>query len=219
MARYWFRLISLTALKHPSLNHLVHLLPRLQNLIAAFSTTRRVIRLGHAVESFEAFWTFAKDPAPLFKPDGEQRLLARLAFFQSILSIFNDISDDIVCFGRIGFLDKSYETSWAPVSARLWFTNILIDLNQNRSDARALSRTISAADPAKEDVVDLKDRRYWLELSMWKLLADLAFCAVDVWPKAKVFADGTGDVVQAWGALASAVLGGLKGVNWMLLRA
>ncbi|KAI9027882.1 peroxisomal biogenesis factor 11 [Hyaloraphidium curvatum] len=193
------------------------LLPRMQALISQFSITRKVLRLGHYVESFEAFWGFVKDPAPLMDGEGEPRTLARLAFLNSVLCIFNDISDDFCCLSKIGFLDKWWDRTFSPISARLWFSCILIDINGNRADYRAVDRRLATesarigknGDSSSSRAAALEDlarKRFWLDLSLYKLLADAAFCSVDVWPNAALYADGFGDRVQAWSALISGVL-------------
>lgn len=93
-------------------------------LVAAFSIARKVFRLGHMVEPLTSFW----------------RCDSTWDGCNAILSVLNDLSDDVVCLSKIKFVDGGTGVWCEWVSNWLWMICILMDLNDVFCDYRKSSR-------------------------------------------------------------------------------
>ncbi|KAI8924199.1 peroxisomal biogenesis factor 11-domain-containing protein [Entophlyctis helioformis] len=176
-------------------------------IASQFSTTRKIIRLGHWLEPLNDHLALAKDGYVKLSPsmsvsDKTIRVLAPLAAW---LGIINDISDDIVCVGKLGLVDKAW-VKWAtPISDRLWYASIFIDLHEAANGLRklryAMQQTTDAVERAK---IQAKVTMQYVTLA--KLSMDFVFCSVDVFELGDRVSDGW----QAVTGFAAAILGTYK---------
>jgi hypothetical protein len=168
---------------------------RLEHLISAFSTTRKVIRLGHAVEPFSTWHGLVQT---LDKP-GKYHALGILS---AALGVVNDCSDDIICLSKLQVIDKHHRVRWEPISARLWFTCISIDLYTTYMEYKELENQLKDDIAMGRRVEAKQEKHYWLQVTLIKLLADALFCSVDLNSKAYI----EPDQVQAWSGMISGIL-------------
>ncbi|KXS12402.1 hypothetical protein M427DRAFT_34777 [Gonapodya prolifera JEL478] len=124
------------------------------------------------------------------------------------LSTANDMSDDLACLGRIGAIPKSYQSQFEPISARLWFTGISLDihallhhLNGTYQKRHSLLSGAEKTQQARDDIKKLDWSLFMLRLQLIKLLADGVFCWCDVNP-----ATPNADGLQTVSGLVSGVL-------------
>nr|KAJ3419475.1 hypothetical protein HK105_006907 [Polyrhizophydium stewartii] len=180
---------------------------RASKIAAQFSITRKIVRLGHWLESYNDHLELAKEglftvDASLSPAERTARLLAPLSAW---IGIVNDLSDDVVCIGKMGLIDKSW-VKWAtPISDRCWYMSIFIDLHANVTGTRKLLRAHAAAtDPAER--AKIADKLWTQRISFAKLLADFMFCTIDVFEMGDRVSDGW----QAVSGLVAALLGTCK---------
>lgn len=206
---------------------------RTKNVVSTFSTFRKVIRLGHAidpgVELFEDHWSTVlalighqqqKDAVRLSFPQ-------LLALFNCVISFINDIVDDMICLSKIGALDKKYKgPKWEKASALLWYTTIFIDgrdafnalmenynkerklLSQRKSYINNNDDDKNAKAETDKQLAAVLAKRSLLYVNVSKLLCDGVFCTVDVF-EPKDISDGW----QAVSGLISGILGAYK--HWV----
>ena len=95
------------------------------------------------------------------------------------------------------------ENSWsywaAPISDRLWYSGIIIDIHANIAGYKSL-----VLEHQKEDDKVLAQKMFISRLSLVKLVADFIFCSIDV------FHIRVSDGVQAISGLIAALLGTQK---------
>ena len=82
-----------------------------------FSNTRKIIKLAHFLQPLSVSLKLVHTK--------DTNILPQMA---AIVGTVNDLSDDIVCLSKIGLLNSKYSTKYAPISDRLWFLSILLDL-------------------------------------------------------------------------------------------
>ncbi|KAF9577732.1 hypothetical protein BGW38_006869 [Lunasporangiospora selenospora] len=134
---------------------------RVKALAKQFSTTRKILRLGHFVEPLAVVLALASKLKVHFLKRGllqsvlgdqsstkpsvlisgassslssaswRTTIRERLENLSSVLGLCQDISDDIYCLGVIGFLDRSFTDKAEPWSNRLWMVGVSIDLHEN----------------------------------------------------------------------------------------
>jgi len=170
---------------------------RLEHLVSAFSTTRKVIRLGHAVEPFGSWHKLVSD-----MKHGTLETFHALNMLNASLSVLNDISDDIVCLSKLQVLDKRWKVKFEPLSARLWFTCISLDLYTNYMEYRALDKQVKRDAAVGVEDAKVHERYFWAQVTLLKLLADAVFCSVDLNNTNYV----EPDQVQAWSGMISGLL-------------
>ena len=145
---------------------------RLGSLSTQFSITRKILRLGHFMEPFNDSLSIIKDPVFL---DTQQRL----APLNCALSFINDLVDDGICLSKIGVMDKSWTQRLTYYSDRLWYSTIFIDIHSN---IMGMLELFKKRDDEKS--MELKNqisyKIFMQQISLYKLLADFAFCSVDV---------------------------------------
>ncbi|KAJ3304951.1 hypothetical protein HDV03_002181 [Kappamyces sp. JEL0829] len=169
---------------------------RAKQLSSHFSLVRKVIRLGHFLEPLN-------DGLELCKEPGFDTLAQRLAPLNVVIGIVNDVSDDIICLCKMGVLDKPWLERCTPISDRLWYTSIFIDIHANLTDTLKLQeKTRLESDAAARK--KLEDKVFMARVSLAKLLADYVFCTIDV------FHLSVSDGWQAVSGLVAAVLGTYK---------
>ncbi|KAJ1557506.1 hypothetical protein HK405_015859, partial [Cladochytrium tenue] len=169
---------------------------RLDRLISHMSLSRKVVRLFHVLEPLQALRDLlyaAPRGAPLLLP-----------LLSATVGLANDVSDDLVCWSKLGVLPPEVARTFTPWSDRLWFASIFIDARDLALDraetlaklraARAALATAGAvtkgkAPPAAEAaevealrarVAGLQARVRLQRISGLKLTADLIFCTADV---------------------------------------
>jgi len=155
------------------------LYPRLIAMTSQFSNTRKIIRLAHFLEpytDFKEYVTGARNLPPIALP--YENVVDTLGFINSIIGIFNDIFDDLYCLGKIGILDKSVAKRAEPIAIKLWFINIILDIHEIIFRIWLLNEKIKQPKEklTKSDLEKLKDRKYWLCISLAKLTMDFGFC-------------------------------------------
>jgi hypothetical protein len=145
---------------------------RLGSLANQLSTTRKLIRLGHCLEPFA-------DSIQILKDKNFNTTDQKLAPLNAALSFTNDIVDDMICLAKIGVIDKSWGSKLTPLSDRLWYSTIFIDVHANLSATRELvqKRDAERSTELKLQISHKIDMQY---VSLVKLLADFVFCSVDV---------------------------------------
>jgi hypothetical protein len=177
---------------------------RLKALAKQFSTTRKVLRLGHFIDPMASVLTLAVTLRSNLRKQGLHRTLDkapsqkwgntlrdRLGYLNTILGFVQDISDDIYCLGVIGVLDRSFSDKAEPWSNRLWMVGVTIDLHENLQTIRDVRKQIKAleaqiATEGGQDVEQDKSRQaqyiklttklHWLKVTTVKLGGDFLFC-------------------------------------------
>ncbi|KAF9141788.1 Peroxisomal membrane protein PMP27 [Mortierella sp. GBA39] len=180
---------------------------RLKALAKQFSTTRKVLRLGHFIDPMASVLTLAValrsnlrkqglrqtlDKAPSQK--WSNTLRGRLGYLNTVLGFVQDISDDIYCLGVIGVLDRNFSDKAEPWSNRLWMVGVSIDLHENLQTIRDVRKQITALEvqmaiEGDQDVEQEKSRQaqhvklttklHWLKVTTVKLGGDFLFCGYD----------------------------------------
>lgn len=100
-------------------------------------------------------------------------------------------------------LDKRWIDICTPLSDRLWFSGIFIDVHANLTDYQNL-RFKFEKETDKEAKGKLADKMFISRISLAKLLADFVFCSIDV------FHLDVNEGFQCVSGLTAAILGTLK---------
>ncbi|GAB5587827.1 hypothetical protein Unana1_02727 [Umbelopsis nana] len=99
----------------------------LSALASQFSTTRKIIRLGHIIEpTAELYNAYVSAPKTL-PATTKERIASFLSIMSLVFGIGNDLADDIFCLSKIGVLPANWAKKAEPWSYRCWFAAILID--------------------------------------------------------------------------------------------
>lgn len=107
----------------------------LSALASNFSTTRKIIRLGHIIEPTAELYNAAYTSSPKKLPTTTtERLLSFLSILGLVFGVGNDLADDVFCLSKIGVLPASWAKKAEPWSYRCWFAAILIDIHQMTRD-------------------------------------------------------------------------------------
>ena len=93
---------------------------------SSFSISRKMIRLGHWLESLHAF----------------SNAKSTVDSASALNGVFNDVFDDIVCLGKINLIDPSWSEFAAPLSDRLWLVSIFIDISQTVKQLKVQKDTL-----------------------------------------------------------------------------
>ncbi|KAF9328615.1 Peroxisomal membrane protein PMP27 [Podila minutissima] len=192
--QYFAKVFLWLFLSNPKQSEL--LASRIKALAKQFSTTRKVLRLGHFIDPMATVlhmgavlvhnvqkqgWksTLAR------KPDASWRntVRERLGDMNNAIGFVQDISDDIYCLGVIGVLDRSFADKAEPWSNRLWMVGVSIDLHENLQSIWDVKQQIKALQGEDEKVVaqraKLENKLHWLQVTTVKLSGDFLFCAYD----------------------------------------
>ncbi|KAI8811927.1 peroxisomal biogenesis factor 11 [Cladochytrium replicatum] len=132
-------------LHHAFIDASIHPVERTQKFVSALSTSRRLVRLFHALEPIRDLQEhFSSLRTGKSKPlTARQQIRRNLAIFASAIGIVNDISDDVVCFVKIGVLKNPATLARATiVSDRLWYTGIHIDVHEHLQQLYDLNVTL-----------------------------------------------------------------------------
>lgn len=149
---------------------------RLRPFISQMSLTRKVIKLGHGIFPYIEL---RKGP------------LRTLVLVRAVVEFLNDFWDDVYCLSRIGFLKSPKIQRWSETWAnRAWMMGIIMDLHAIMQRRKVMK--VKLATPTEKKLLDvggsihdedrLKEQKrlaveaYWIDVSIVKLLADLAFC-------------------------------------------
>ncbi|KAG0270125.1 hypothetical protein DFQ27_000426 [Actinomortierella ambigua] len=195
---------------------------RVKALAKQFSTTRKVLRLGHFVDPLATVLMLYKTTRAKVREQGLTRTVLekpksetwrdvtrnRLGDLCTVLGLVQDIADDLYCLGSIGVLDKVWADKSEPWSIYLWMVGVTIDLQENLQsiyDARQQLKQI-AAEKGRESPEYAKQARkiHWLQVTTVKLGGDFLFCSYDALHCS--FSDG----FQAVTGLASGLAGAYK---------
>jgi hypothetical protein len=162
---------------------------RVSSLVSAFSSARKIIRLGHFVEPYSQLREVMYPAATVSRPLSSWKLDNALAFVNASLSILNDFSDDVVCLAKIGVMNKEVGKRFEPISNALWFTcicldirSLVLDIHSSRDKMRKIntSKDLDAAEKRMQsDAASQKLGLQWI--SLLKLSGDFCFCTYDVW--------------------------------------
>ncbi|KAG0041673.1 hypothetical protein BGZ83_001459 [Gryganskiella cystojenkinii] len=212
---------------------------RIKALAKQFSTTRKVLRLGHFVDPMATVLhlcatlsmnckRYGSLAAAIRKPQNQTwrtTVRDRLGMLNSVLGFCQDISDDIYCLGVIGVLDRSFSDKAEPWSNRLWMIGVSIDLHENLQSIMDVRRQIKALENScnigKEGTVEGEESRrvklaqlgnklHWLQVTTVKLGGDFLFCGYDNLHCS--FSDG----FQAVSGLTSGIAGAYKFVGKLM---
>jgi hypothetical protein len=129
---------------------------RLSALVKAFSTTRKIIRLGHWLEPYEEIINWLAS-MPIRSKHANQQLAKTASKSMStivlakwlwdgvppVVGFLNDLFDDIYCLCRINCLPKWMEDPSEIWSLRCWFLGIWLDLYNNTMEQLAVKRKIN----------------------------------------------------------------------------
>ncbi|KAF9350633.1 hypothetical protein BGX34_001072 [Mortierella sp. NVP85] len=177
---------------------------RMKALAKQFSTTRKVLRLGHFIDPMASVLTLAVTTRASLRQNGLRKTLDkspsetwrntardRLGNLNNVLGFCQDIVDDIYCLGVIGVLDRSFTDKAEPWSNALWMAGVSIDLHENIQSIRDVRQQIKALE-AKGPSIDeneekarsaqltkLTTKLHWLKVTTVKLSGDFMFCAYD----------------------------------------
>jgi len=188
---------------------------RVKALAKQFSTTRKVLRLGHFVDPLSAVLTLAATLSMNYQKKGSLAAVMRkpcnqtwrdttrerLGMLSSVLGFCQDISDDIYCLGVIGVLDRSFSDKAEPWSNRLWMIGVSIDLHENLQSIMDVRRQIKTLEKTKEileekeqarcaTLAQLSNKLHWLQVTTVKLGGDFMFCGKEVWTHVCYFCSG-----------------------------
>lgn len=228
-----------------------------QSLCSSFSTARKIIRLGHWIEGITDIIDFCQStstvlstvssavpstisststvPSPILSSQistltffDKARLSQLLTFIHLCLGVMNDLTDDIVCLSKIGFLDSRWSSLFSPISDRLWYLSLLMDLycSYNQLDTQrsnlhlfqsiphpnnqknTINQSINTKEENKEfNLKDRIERIHLLKMGILKLGVDWLFCTIDVFGLQD---KGLPEWVQVAAGFVSAVLGNYK---------
>jgi hypothetical protein len=126
-----------------------------------------------------------------------------------LIGITNDVVDDIICLSILGVLESSYITKCTPISDRLWYSSIFIDIHSNWVDTMGLIESYDTElnSKAKDKIAQ---KIFMARISLMKLLADFVFCTVDVFEM--------GDKVSPGWQNTSGLLAALFGVYKLYVK-
>lgn len=166
-----------------------------KSLASNLSTVRKVIRIGHFLDPITALIDSRSEKLVT--------LVQRLAPLGHSIGIVNDMADDLICFIKLGLVGKHWLSLLTPLSDRLWYSGIFIDIHANVSDTHLLIRKYEKEEDPKTKS-KLLSKISIARVSLAKLLADFAFCTIDV------FQMKVSDGWQISAGLVAAVLGSYK---------
>ncbi|KAL1923189.1 uncharacterized protein VTP21DRAFT_9565 [Calcarisporiella thermophila] len=175
LIQYFCKLLLIYVLKQNTVRF-KELRKRLSSLISNFSTTRKILRLGHGIESYAVLAEYlegSRIPPPPGSLWTNVWIDYHLGWINAIVGFGNCLADDLYCLGRIGVLTPATAKRAEPWSYRLWFTSILIDLRENRLEAARLRRE-------QKKGKEVGEKLYWADISFVKLMCDLGFCGYDL---------------------------------------
>ncbi|KAG0198949.1 hypothetical protein BGX28_007692 [Mortierella sp. GBA30] len=179
---------------------------RMKALAKQFSTTRKVLRLGHFIDPMASVLTLAVALRASLRKNGLRRTLdkspsqdwretvrSRLSSLNDVLGFVQDITDDIYCLGVIGVLDRSFADKAEPWSNRLWMVGVSIDLHENLQSIRDVQRQIKGIEKNlmqgggseeeerawRAQYTKLSTKLHWLQVTTVKLGGDFLFCGYD----------------------------------------
>jgi Peroxisomal biogenesis factor 11 (PEX11) len=197
------RIISTTDGRDKSIKVVQYLLKVIKfnkTTVSHLSLARKIIRIAHFLQPL--------NNALSTKALASGGKAVRLNFEESLdllnnwLSALNDISDDLICLAKIGFLATAYAKTLTPISNNLWLATILLDLRASAIKIASMRGTKTKTSKTKEDE--------WKEIMAFtKLGCDLVFCIIDVME----YTDEVSQHVQTATGLTAALLGTYKIYN------
>jgi len=174
---------------------------RMKALAKQFSTTRKVLRLGHFIDPMASVLTLAVTTRASLRQNGLRKTLDkspsetwrntardRLGNLNNVMGFCQDIVDDIYCLGVIGVLDRSFTDKAEPWSNALWMAGVSIDLHENIQsirDVRQQIKALEAKGPSTDEneekaksaqLTKLTTKLHWLKVTTVKLSGDFMFC-------------------------------------------
>ncbi|KAI8909065.1 peroxisomal biogenesis factor 11 [Gorgonomyces haynaldii] len=174
-------------------------------LASQLSITRKCIRLFHWLEPIQEIIDIAGDFSIDPKLTRHAQSVKLLQPLSAINGIVNDLSDDIICIGKIGLLDKQWVTKATPISDRCWFISIFLDVNEAVYGLRVAEEKLKLEkDPKKQK--QIADKIYYQKVSLTKLMCDFIFCFIDVFQ----LGDKVNEGYQTVSGLCAALLGTYK---------
>ncbi|KAK9712656.1 hypothetical protein K7432_007005 [Basidiobolus ranarum] len=175
--QYFSKLLLLIVFRNPKRYPAIH--KRLSSMASAFSSTRKILRLGNFLEPCDTVQEFLSGSYKNFSIMTRNQKLSHLySSCKAALEVVNCISDDIFCLSKIGLVPKSWGKKSEPLSTKLWFVAIWLDLHELVQDRLDLQRQIHTESHTM-DKAKLQDKVYWNNVSITKLLGDLVFCGYD----------------------------------------
>ena len=149
---------------------------RLRPFISQMSMTRKVLKLGHGVFPYLEL---------------TQGRIPKFVLIRAIVEIINDFWDDVYCLSRIGLLRSKRLQEVSEIWAnRAWMMGIIMDFHVMMGRKSTMAKKLKAADenellgvgvletPEQNMKRVLQSEAYWIDVSIWKLLADLGFCCI-----------------------------------------
>lgn len=133
------------------------------------SLVRKVIRLAHFLEPFKEAVDLLNEPSNF------QTISEKLAPLNIVAGMLNDVSDDIICLGKLGIIDKSWIHKMTPYSDRLWYFTIFLDIQSNLEQSSKLKSLLKT-----EEKSAFEQKLYMNHINLMKLLCDFVFCTIDV---------------------------------------
>lgn len=128
--QYACKLLLLYPLARPSVQlRWPSLKDRLSRLAAALSIARKLIRLGHGLEPYTELHPSLVSISKL-SLDRLSMTPTQTVFecVNNVLSLLNDVSDDVVCLSKVGLLDAARGKTFEPISNWLWLSCIALDI-------------------------------------------------------------------------------------------
>jgi hypothetical protein len=164
-------------------NLIPKLQPKIQNIIAMFGDTRKVIRLGNFTSNLSKliYLIQGKGLNPSKKLSELENTHYNLLVLRYTSEMINNFTDDLYCLGKFGILDKSIQPIVKPISINLWWTTLTIDMYLNFRKLINL-HSQQELDRLRGDPVNQKlDAEIsTLKWTMTKIGADMVFCAYDL---------------------------------------
>ena len=162
-----------------------------KNLSTHCSLFRKMIRLAHVLEPISESFELSE------LKNNESDLDVYLNRMNVYVSILNDLSDDVICVGKMGILSSNWIRKATPISDRCWFFSIFIDLY---FQIQSLKQMKNQKDSKEINKIHL------IYISVGKLISDLIFCSIDVFQMGDLINPGW----QTVSGLTAASLGTLK---------
>ncbi|CAG8633919.1 27573_t:CDS:2 [Dentiscutata erythropus] len=173
--------------------------PRLKAMTSQFSTTRKIIRLAHFLEPYSELREYYTGARRISRSSTSyEKLVHYFGALNAFLGLMNDIFDDLYCLGKIDILDKSI-AKWAePISIKLWFFCICLDIHETLFKIWQMNKKIKKVN--SEELEKYQQRLHWLNISLAKFFMDFLFCGYDFFDF--TFSDG----VQALSGFFAGIL-------------
>ncbi|KAL0075159.1 peroxisomal biogenesis factor 11-domain-containing protein [Phycomyces blakesleeanus] len=156
-------------------------------LTSQFSTTRKILRLGHVIGPIREFLATNAKKNPL-------------KTIELVNGIVQELADDLYCLFKLGIVPSKIGKRAEIIAYYCWFAAILSD---TRSGLKSLAK-MQSKQVSQDELAQHNQKIHMAKISFAKLMLDGVFCACDIWQPS------FGNTVQIWAGLCSGSLSGYK---------